>query len=110
MPPDGRGQQPDALAQPVRGGRGVADHEAGRAGAQAVVRQRLHRDAGRQGALGDGGVVDTVREADEQVQPGGDAVDAGAGQVRAQGVEQRVAAGALAGADLPQVPLEGARR
>ena len=71
-----------------------------------MVRQRLHRDAGREGALGDGGVVDAVREADEQVQAGGDAVHASAGQVRAQGVEQRVAAGALAGADLPQVPLE----
>ena len=107
---DGRGQQPHALAQPVRGRRRVADHQAGRAGAQAVVRQRLHRDAGHQGALGDVRVVDTVREADEQVQPGRHAVHAGIGQVLAQGGEQRVAPGALAGADPAQVPLEGARR
>ena len=71
-----------------------------------MVRQWLHRDAGREGAVGDGGVVDAVREADEQVQAGGDAVDARAGQVRAQGVEQRVAAACAGG----RGPSAGAAR
>lgn len=70
-------------------------------------------DAPGERGRGEGGVGDAaagpVGEGDHEVQAGGRAVDAGAGQVRLDGPEHDVPALAVAAPDVAQVPFEFAR-
>ena len=82
----------------------------GRPGALAVVGHRAERDPAFERLLADRGLVVARRELDRQVEARGDPVDGRLWERVGQGLDERLATGAVAQAHPAQVAVEVARR